>query len=64
MQNRLVQTSNRNKIGADLISNRTKISANLISNRTKISINAINCIRLTKISAVLDRIEIGANPIL
>jgi len=35
-----------------------------MSNCIKISINATNRIRLTKISAVLDRIEIGANPIL
>ena len=53
MQNRLVQTSSRTKIGA-----------NSMSNCIKISINATNRIRLTKISAVLDRIEIGANPIL
>jgi hypothetical protein len=64
MQNRPVQTSNRTKIGADLISNRTKISANLISNCTKIGTNAINRTRLTKISAVLDRTKISANLIL
>jgi hypothetical protein len=46
------------------MSNRTKIGANLMSNCTKIGIDATNRIRLTKISAVLDRTKIGANPIL
>ena len=53
MQNRLVQTSNRTKIGADLI-----------SNYTKIGINATNRIRLTKISVIPNRTKIGANLIL
>ena len=53
MQNRLVQTSNRTKIGADLISNRTKIGT-----------NATNCTRLTKIGAIPNRTKISANPVL
>jgi hypothetical protein len=35
-----------------------------MSNCTKIGIDATNRTRLTKISAVLDRTKIGANPIL
>ena len=61
MQNRLVQTSSRTEISADLISNRTEIGADLISNCTKIGIDATNCTRLTKISAVLDCTKIGAD---
>ena len=53
MQNRLVQTSSRTKIGADLISNRTKIGT-----------NATNCTRLTKIGAIPNRTKISANPVL
>ena len=74
MQNRLVQTSSRTKIGADLISNRTKIGtnatnyirltkigANPILKHTKISV--IPILQLTKIGVILDCTKISANPI-
>ena len=53
MQNNLVQTSNRTKIGA-----------NLISNYTKIGINITNCIEYTKISIVPSCIKTSADFIL
>jgi hypothetical protein len=46
------------------MSNRTEIGVNLISNYTEIGTNATNCIRLTKISAILNCTKIGANLIL
>ena len=72
MQNRLVQTSNRTKIGADLISNYTKIGINatnrirltkigVVPSCTKISANFI--LQLTKIGAIPDRTKIGADHI-